>query len=106
MRERLDEVLGTFFRGTMALAEVEGIDRLVELDLSMTQARMLHVLASAGRPLAINELAAELRLSVATAGRTVDQPVEHMFGYSVTGDRLRRTPLPHQLFVSRWCFSS
>ncbi len=75
MRDELDEVLSAFFRGTMGLAEGEGIDRLVELDLSMTQARLLHHLAFAGRPLPINELAARLHLSVATTGRTVDQLV-------------------------------
>ena len=45
MHERLYPVLEAFLRGTMNIAEVQGIDRLIELDLSMTQARLLFVLA-------------------------------------------------------------
>lgn len=76
MRDELYDTVAAFFRGTMSLAEVDGIDRLIELDLSMTQARLLHLLASADGSLAINELAGRLRLSVAATGRNVDQLVQ------------------------------
>lgn len=50
------------------------MDALVALDLSFSQVRILFVL-SWHDDLPINELAERLRLSVATAGRNVDQLV-------------------------------
>ncbi len=76
MNQRLYDALETFLRGTMNLAEVEGIDRLIELDLSMSQARILHVLAYCGGPMPIHALADRLRLSVAATGRNVDRLVQ------------------------------
>lgn len=49
------------------------MDRLVGLDLSFSQVRTLFALAQCGEPVAIHEIARRLRLSVAAAGRNVDQ---------------------------------
>lgn len=48
------------------------MDRLVELDLSLSQVKALFALAHAEEPLPINVLADRIRLSVAAAGRLVD----------------------------------
>lgn len=56
----------------MSHVHAEGLDQLVEVDLSMSQARALFTVARAGRPLAINEIASAIGLSDAAAGRTVD----------------------------------
>lgn len=52
------------------------MDNLIELDLTFSQVRMLFALAQHGEPLPINEVAERLRLSVAAAGRNVDQLVK------------------------------
>ncbi|MGH3803033.1 MAG: MarR family winged helix-turn-helix transcriptional regulator, partial [Pseudonocardiaceae bacterium] len=49
---------------------------LIELDLTFSQVRMLFALGQHGEPLPINEVAERLRLSVAAAGRNVDQLVK------------------------------
>jgi DNA-binding MarR family transcriptional regulator len=74
-RAGLHERLEQFVQQLMTCVHAEGLDQLVELDLSMTQARTLFTVAQAGRPLAINEVASSIGLSVAAAGRTVDQLV-------------------------------
>jgi len=51
-------------------------DSMVELDLSVSQFRALILLSQAEVPLAIHELADELRLSLAAAGRCVDRLVD------------------------------
>lgn len=52
-----------------------GLESLVDMDLTLSQARGLMILGQAGEPLPINELAARMRLSVAATGRNVDQLV-------------------------------
>lgn len=53
--------------------QTELFDALLELDLSFTQARVVFTLAKRGVAMQINELAEELGVSVATAGRNVEQ---------------------------------
>ncbi|WP_375000579.1 MarR family winged helix-turn-helix transcriptional regulator [Aeromicrobium sp. CTD01-1L150] len=74
-RARLHERLEEFVQLLMSRVHAEGLDQLVELDLSLTQARTMFAVAHAGRPLAINEIASAIGLSVAAAGRTVDSLV-------------------------------
>ncbi|QEC48156.1 MarR family transcriptional regulator [Baekduia soli] len=45
---------------------------LAELDLSMTQMKMLHVLAERREEISVKELAEELGMSLANASRTID----------------------------------
>ncbi|AOW94886.1 MarR family transcriptional regulator [Rhodococcus sp. WMMA185] len=56
--------------------EGELMDSLFELDLTFTQVRILFALAHRGEPLPINEVAEQLGLSVAAAGRNIDQLVK------------------------------
>ncbi|MCW2801461.1 MAG: MarR family transcriptional regulator [Aeromicrobium sp.] len=56
----------------MNLAESDGMDAMVELDLSFSQARMLFLLAKWGEPTPIHKIARALRLSDAAAGRNVE----------------------------------
>ena len=74
-RPPVHETLEAFVQRLMSCVHSEGLDRLLELDLSMTQARALFTVAMADRPLAINEVASAIGLSVASTGRTVDQLV-------------------------------
>ncbi len=53
--------------------QTELFDALLDLDLSFTQARVVFTLAKHGTALQINELAEQLGVSVATAGRNVEQ---------------------------------
>ncbi|MCW2831190.1 MAG: MarR family transcriptional regulator [Aeromicrobium sp.] len=57
----------------MNLAESDGMDAMVELDLSFSQARTLFLLAKTGEPMPITSIANGLGLSDAAAGRNVDQ---------------------------------
>ena len=57
------------------MGEAQGVDRLVELRLSISQAKTVFVLAHAGHPMPINEIAEHIRLSVAAAGRNIDKLV-------------------------------
>lgn len=59
----------------LGMGESESLDKLVAMDLSFSQTRTLFMLAQHGRAVAINEVAECLRLSVAAAGRNVDQLV-------------------------------
>ncbi len=52
------------------------MDNLIELDLTFSQVRILFALTHHDEPLPINEVAERLRLSVAAAGRNVDQLVK------------------------------
>ncbi|KQP78422.1 hypothetical protein ASF37_07620 [Aeromicrobium sp. Leaf289] len=74
-RGAVHERLEAFVQRLMSCVHSEGLDQLVELDLSMTQARAMFTVAHADRPLAINEIATAIGLSVAASGRTVDQLV-------------------------------
>lgn len=73
--DRLFDVLNDLFTQVMGSGESESIDALVELDLSLSQVRMLFLLSEHDGPLPINEVADRLRLSVAATGRSVDQLV-------------------------------
>ncbi len=57
----------------MTLSESDGMDALIELDLSFSQARTLFLLAKHGEPMPIHAIASALRLSDAATGRNVDQ---------------------------------
>lgn len=64
----LEEFVMTLF----SHAESDTADLLVEMDLSITQARTVFALGQADGPLPINEIATRLGLSVASAGRNID----------------------------------
>lgn len=68
-------VLEDFFVRCLNMGEAESMDRLVELDLSLTQAKTLFVLAQAAKPMPIHALAERIRLSMAAMGRNVDHLV-------------------------------
>jgi DNA-binding MarR family transcriptional regulator len=74
-RNDVYERLEAFVQRLMSCVHSEGLDQLVDLDLSMSQARAMFTVALADRPLAINEIASSIGLSVAATGRTVDQLV-------------------------------
>lgn len=57
----------------MSISEADGMDALVELDLSFSQARTVFLLAKAGEPIPIHTIAHGLGLSDAAAGRTVER---------------------------------
>ncbi len=60
----------------MSSAEAQGIDRLLELELSISQAKTLFVLAQSTDPLPIHAVAEHIRLSVAATGRNIDSLVK------------------------------
>lgn len=68
---RLEE----FLRRTFALVEGDAVGRLLDLDVSFSQARTIFVLAHVAEPLPISEIARRLGMSQAAAGRNVDQLV-------------------------------
>ncbi len=76
MRDELFECLESFFQRIFSLAEGDAADLLVELDLTITQARLMFVLGHSEGALPINEIAKRLGLSVAAAGRNVDAMVK------------------------------
>ncbi|CRK52678.1 MarR family transcriptional regulator [Rhodococcus sp. RD6.2] len=71
--DQLFRALDEFVTRLMGIGEGEAMDRLIALDLSFSQVRTLFVLAQCGQPVPINEIADRLHLSVAAAGRNVDQ---------------------------------
>ncbi len=74
--DELYEALGEFFQRIFSLGESSSMDRMIELDVSFTQARTMFLLAHTEGPLAINEIASQLGLSVAATGRNIDQLVK------------------------------
>ncbi|MDX6277647.1 MAG: hypothetical protein QOJ72_1775 [Nocardioidaceae bacterium] len=68
--------LEDFMMRLMHLAESDGMDTLVELDLSFSQVRTLFLLAKWGEPTPIHKIAKALGLSDAATGRNVDQLVK------------------------------
>jgi DNA-binding MarR family transcriptional regulator len=66
-------VLEDFVMRLMTLAESDGMDAMVELDLSFSQARTLFFLAKRGEPTPIHAIAKALGLSDAATGRNVEQ---------------------------------
>jgi DNA-binding MarR family transcriptional regulator len=73
--QELYECLQEFLRRMFSLAEAEATDLLVDLDVSLSQARTMFVLAHVAEAVPIHEVARRLGLSQAAAGRTVDQLV-------------------------------
>jgi len=53
-------------------SQAEVMSATAEFELTMTQLRMLFVLEHAGRDMAVNELAEQVGVSMAAAGRAVD----------------------------------
>lgn len=87
MRERYDFAVATtpddlylslseFVLHLMSVAESDGMDALVELDLSFSQARLLFLLSKTAEPMPIHSIADAIGLSVAATGRNVDQLVQ------------------------------
>ena len=74
--DKLQGVLEQFLMRCMTSAEAQGIDRIVELELSISQAKTVFVLAQAAQPLPIHAIAEQIRLSVAATGRNIDQLVK------------------------------
>ncbi|GAA2084079.1 hypothetical protein GCM10009821_26730 [Aeromicrobium halocynthiae] len=74
-RTSLHERLELFVQLLMSRVHAQGLDQLVDLDLSLSQARTLFAVAQQARPLPIAEVAAAIGLSPAAAGRTVDSLV-------------------------------
>jgi DNA-binding MarR family transcriptional regulator len=74
--ELTDELFG-FLTYLVKNAEADVFRVAAELDLSLSQIRGLFILSHAEHELALTELAPELRLSVAAAGRAVDALVRH-----------------------------
>ncbi len=69
----LHDALETFMTRLMESYETDGMDALIDLDLSFSQVRMLFLLARTGEPMPIHAIATVLNLSVAATGRNVDQ---------------------------------
>jgi DNA-binding MarR family transcriptional regulator len=74
--KELFECLEDFLRRMFSLAEADAMDLLLELDVSLSQARTMFVLAHVADPVPISEIARRLGLSQAAAGRNVDQLVQ------------------------------
>src|SRR5680860_1621844 len=72
----LHQVLEEFLVRLFNASESEGMDTLVDMDLTFSQARTIFILAQAREPVAIHAVAERLRLSVAAAGRNIDQLVK------------------------------
>jgi DNA-binding MarR family transcriptional regulator len=68
-------VLVEFVTRLMSAGESDGLDALAESDLSFSQARTLFLLTRQSAPMPINSIAEALGLSMAAAGRNVDQLV-------------------------------
>lgn len=60
----------------MSLAESDGMDALIEMDLAFSHVRTLFCLAHCAEEIPIHAIAERLNLSVAAAGRNVDQLVK------------------------------
>lgn len=62
-----------FLTRLMSAGESDGLDALVQSDLSFSQVRMLFLLTRTAEPMPIHAVAEALGLSVAAAGRNVEQ---------------------------------
>jgi len=76
---QLAEDLHRFFAKVMKGDQSELFALIAELELTMAQMRGMFVLAAADHGLALTELAPQIGLSVAAAGRAVDGLVRHGF---------------------------
>lgn len=68
-------VLEKFFERLTCSAKAATMDNLVATELSLSQMRSVFILGSHGSPMSVNELAGELGLSLAAAGRGIDKLV-------------------------------
>lgn len=73
------DVLEEFFGHLHCGAQNAGLETLIDIDLSFSQAKSLFVLSQHPVPIPIHELADALRLSVGATGRNVEQLVQHGF---------------------------
>jgi DNA-binding MarR family transcriptional regulator len=73
--DELLDVLEAFVGHLHCGAQAGGIDTMRTADLTFSQIRTMLTLAQNPEPVPINEIATSLELSVATAGRNVDQLV-------------------------------
>lgn len=71
----LYDVLVDFVTRLMNISESDGLDALIQSELSFSQARTLFLLTKTAEPMPIHAIAEGLGLSVAAAGRNVDQLV-------------------------------
>lgn len=71
----LAEVVEEFVVGLACLGQLEDMRRIDELDISVSQARILFLLETAHEPLPINVVAERASLSMAAAGRNIDHLV-------------------------------
>lgn len=71
----LHVVLDEFLFRLFTLGACKSMDHVADIDLPFSQARALFLLAQLGRSVPINEIADSLRISVAAAGRNIDQLV-------------------------------
>lgn len=69
------DALKAFMHMLTSNVEDAGLESLVENELTISQARVIMVLGHTPEPVPINELAARIQLSVASAGRNVEQLV-------------------------------
>ena len=69
----LHDVLMEFLTRLMSDSESDALDALIESDLSFSQVRALFLLTRTGQPMPIHAVAEALGLSVAAAGRNVEQ---------------------------------
>jgi len=86
-------------------AQNAGLETLIDVDLSFSQAKSLFVLSQSRQPIPIHELAASLRLSVGATGRNVEHLVQHGFVDRQEDEADRRikrislTPAGHELIA-------
>jgi DNA-binding MarR family transcriptional regulator len=70
--EQLADQIARFLAGVMRTAQTEVFQIVGELELSMTQLKILHILDGSGREMTPSELAKFIGLSPAATGRAVD----------------------------------
>lgn len=70
------EMIEEFVSGLFALAQVEGMQRLAEPDLPLSQGRILFITGTAVEPLPIHVIAEQLGISLAATGRNIDRMVK------------------------------
>ena len=73
--DALEQFIGQIHCG----AQNAGLETLIDVDLSFSQAKSLFVLSQSPTSIPIHELAESLRLSVGATGRNVEQLVKHGF---------------------------
>lgn len=74
-RQELFESLEQFLLRMFSLAQADSMTALFEFDLSYSQIRATLTVAQHGEPMSIGDIAEHMGVSVAAAGRTVDQLV-------------------------------